>query len=187
LPTHASTRRSYYIEGKNPPNLTGKIQKSGESLPIYKEAKKTENVSSKTSLFLIPKRRVYSFVPNGYDARMDEDQFRQLLQLGHGRAILYARDHSVEGFRNVILDACLHCRAYDAQMEGTRASYMLDLLDLMPGKDFYYDEVLNVLPGGGDDWDAAQRFHFAACLASDGNDRAKRAMYESSFLSKLRI
>ena len=82
---------------------------------------------------------------------MDEDQFRHLLQLGHGRAILYARDHSVEGFRNVILDACLHCRAYDAQMEGTRASYMLDLLDLMPGKGSYYDEVLNALPGSGDD------------------------------------
>ncbi len=110
---------------------------------------------------------------------MDEDQFRHLLQLGHGRAILYARDHSVEGFRNVILDACLHCRAYDAQMEGTRASYMLDLLDLMPGKESYYDEVLNALPGSGDDWDAAQRFHFAACLALDGNDRAKRVMYES--------
>jgi hypothetical protein len=110
---------------------------------------------------------------------MDEDQFRQLLQLGHGRAILYARDHNVDGFRNVILDACLHCRAYDAQMEGTRASYMLDLLDLMPGKEFYYDEVLNVLPGSGDDWDAAQRFHFAACLATDGNDRAKRVMYKS--------
>jgi hypothetical protein len=110
---------------------------------------------------------------------MDEDQFRHLLQLGHGRAILYARDHSVEGFRSVILDACLHCRAYDAQMEGTRASYMLDLLDLIPGKEFYYDEVLKALPGSGDDWDAAQRFHFAACLALDGNDRAKRVMYES--------
>jgi hypothetical protein len=110
---------------------------------------------------------------------MDEDQFRHLLQLGHGRAILYARDHSVEGFRKAILDACLHCRAYDAQIEGTRASYMLDLLDLMPGTEFYYDEVLNALPGSGDDWDAAQRFHFAACLAIDGNDRAKRVMYES--------
>jgi hypothetical protein len=29
----------------------------------------------------------------------------------------------------------------------------------------------------GDDWDAAQRFHFAACLAFDGNEDAKRAMY----------
>jgi hypothetical protein len=77
---------------------------------------------------------------------MDEDEFRRLLQLGHGRAILYARDQGVEAFRNVILDACLHCRAYDAQIEGTRASYMLDLLDLMPGKESYYDEVLNALP-----------------------------------------
>ena len=146
--------------------------------PTYKEAEKTENVSGENSLFFISKRRVYCFVPNRYDARMDEDQFRHLLQLGHGRAILYARDHSVEGFRNVILDACLHCRAYDAQMEGTRASYMLDLLALIPGKESYYDEVLNALPGSGDDWDAAQRFHFAACLALDGNDRAKRVMYE---------
>ena len=54
-----------------------------------------------------------------------------------------------------------------------------DLLDLMPRKEFYYNEVLDALPGSGDDWDAAQRFHFAACLALDGNERAKRVMYES--------
>jgi hypothetical protein len=110
---------------------------------------------------------------------MDEDQFRHLLQIGHGRAILYARNHDVQDFRKLILDACLHCHAYDPQMEGTRASYMLDLLDLMPDKEFYYDEVLKALPGSGDDWDAAQKFHFAACLALDGNERAKRVMYES--------
>ena len=110
---------------------------------------------------------------------MDEDQFRCPLKLGHGRAILYARGHDVEGFRKLILDACLHCHAYDPQIEGTRASYMLDLLDLTPGKEFYYDEVVNALPGSGDDWGAVQRFHFAACLALDGNERAKRAMYES--------
>ena len=56
---------------------------------------------------------------------------------------------------------------------------MLDLLDLAPNKEFYYDEVLKALPGSGDDWDAAQKFHFVACLVSDGNERAKRVMYES--------
>jgi hypothetical protein len=56
---------------------------------------------------------------------------------------------------------------------------MLDLLDLTTDREFYYDEVLKVLPGCGDDWDAAQRFHFAACFAIDGNERAKRVMYES--------
>jgi hypothetical protein len=110
---------------------------------------------------------------------MDEAEFRRLLQFGLGRPILYARDHDVRIFRDVILDACLHCYAYDAQIEGTRASYMLDLLDFVPEKEFYCEAVLNALPGSGDDYDAMQRFHFAACLALDGDERAKRLMYES--------
>src|SRR5262249_804713 len=110
---------------------------------------------------------------------MNENELRRLLHLGLGRPILYARDHGMYEFRDAILDACLHCHAYDAQIEGTRAGYMLDLLALIPGKEFYYDEVLKALPGSGDDWDAAQRFCFAACLAIDGNEAAKRAMYES--------
>ncbi len=110
---------------------------------------------------------------------MDEDQFRHLLHLGHGRAILYASSHDIQDFRQIILDACLHCHAYDPQIEGTRASYMLDLLDLVPDKQPYYEAVLNALPDSMDDWDAVQRFHFAACLALDGNERARQAMYEN--------
>ena len=67
----------------------------------------------------------------------------------------------------------------DPQIEGTRASYMLDLLDVVPDKQSYYEAVLSSLAKSGDDWDAVQRFHFAACLALDGNEQAKRAMYDS--------
>jgi hypothetical protein len=110
---------------------------------------------------------------------MDKDQFRRILQLGLGRAILWARANDAHEFRDVIVDACLHCYAYDGQIEGTRAEYMLDLIAFLPDQDFYCGEVLKSLPRSGDDWDAAQRFHFAACLAFDRNDMAKRAMYES--------
>jgi hypothetical protein len=110
---------------------------------------------------------------------MDEDQFRKILQLGLGRAVLWARSHDMHEFRDAILDACLHCYAYDGQIEGTRAAYVLDLIAFLPDKGFYYGEVLKSLPGSGDDLDAAQRFHFAACLAFDGDNVAKRAMYES--------
>lgn len=110
---------------------------------------------------------------------MGESEFRRLLRLGRGRAILYARDHDVSQFRDLILHACLHCYAIDPVCEGTRAAYMLDLLDWMPDKSFYCNEVLKSLPGSGDNWDAAQRFHFAACLAGDGSDVAKQVMYES--------
>jgi hypothetical protein len=109
--------------------------------------------------------------------RVGEVQLQEILRMGMGRAILYAQSHDLSGHRDVILDACLHCYAYDIQCEGTRASYMYDLVGCLPDKNFYYDRVLEALKESGDDWDAAQRFHFAACLAFDGNDDAKRAMY----------
>jgi len=106
-------------------------------------------------------------------------QFSRAIGLGLGRAVVYARNHDVSEFRDVILDNCLHCRAFDPQSEGTRAVYTLDLLDALPDRPFYCGEVLKALPACGDDWDALELFHFAACLTSDGDDRAKRAMYES--------
>ncbi|MBZ5727894.1 MAG: hypothetical protein LAP87_23235 [Acidobacteriia bacterium] len=110
---------------------------------------------------------------------MDQTQFQDVLRLGLGRAILYARLHDLREFREVILDACLHCYSYDIQCEGTRGMYMYDLVGCLPDKNFYYAEVLKSLAGSGDDWDAAQRFHFAACLAFDGNEVARQAMYAS--------
>jgi hypothetical protein len=106
-------------------------------------------------------------------------QFGEILRLGLGRAILYARSHDVRPLRDVSLDACLHCHSYDIQVEGTRAAYMHDLVACLPDRDFYHEEVLKSLSGSGDDWDAAQRFHFAACLAFDGNEKARGRMYDS--------
>jgi len=56
---------------------------------------------------------------------------------------------------------------------------MHDLVGCLPDKDFYYHEVVRSLPESGDDWDAVQRFHFAACLAFDGSEEARRVMYDS--------
>jgi hypothetical protein len=110
---------------------------------------------------------------------LNEAQFRESLRLGLGRAILYARDYDVSEFRNVILDACLHCYSHDVQSEGTRGSYMYDLVGCLPDKEFYYDQVLKSLAGSGDDWDAAQRLYFAGRLVFDGRADAKQAMYDA--------
>ena len=56
---------------------------------------------------------------------------------------------------------------------------MLELVNLMPDRQFYCDEVLAALGGSGDDWDAAQRFHFATYMAFDGDERARRLAYEN--------
>lgn len=99
--------------------------------------------------------------------------------MGMGRAILYAKSHDVSELRDVILNACLHSQAYDVQCEGTHASFMYELVSGLPDRDFYHNEVLHALSGSGDDRDAAHRFHIAACMALDGNEVAKRAMYEA--------
>ncbi len=39
---------------------------------------------------------------------MNAQQFRKSLHLGLGRAFIYARDHDMREYRDVILDACLH-------------------------------------------------------------------------------
>ena len=104
----------------------------------------------------------------GIHRMMNKAEFHELLKNGLGRAILYAQESDVKPFRNVILDACLHCYSADVQCEGTRAGYMLELVDLLPDRQFYCDEVLKALPGSGDDFDAVQRFHFARNLALDG-------------------
>ena len=107
---------------------------------------------------------------------MNVQQFRESLHLGLGRALIYARDHDVSDYRDVILDACLHCYSYDVQVEGTRADYMYELVGLLPDKAFYHDAVLNTLPASGDNDDAIQRFRFAARLSMDGDEHAKRMM-----------
>lgn len=110
---------------------------------------------------------------------MNEGDFREAVRNGLGSAILYARENDVRAFRDIILDACLHCYSADVQFEGTRAPHMYELVNLTPDRDFYCGEVLQALHGCGDDWDAVQRFRFASYMAMDGDDRARRAMYEN--------
>jgi hypothetical protein len=109
---------------------------------------------------------------------LSEKEFQELMQAGHGRAMLYAAEHDVSEFREVILDACLRCYSIDPQIEGTRAGYMLELVRRTPEPEFYCDRVLKALREGGDDWNTTQRFRIASNLATEGSERARRAIYD---------
>lgn len=110
---------------------------------------------------------------------MDQNGFQKLLWQGLGRAILYARDNDVQPFRDVILDACLHCHAVDPTCEATRADYMFEFVSVLPDRQYYCDAILESLPESGDDWDARQRFRFATNMVFDGQERAKQEMYKT--------
>ena len=56
---------------------------------------------------------------------------------------------------------------------------MLELVNTLPDRQFYRDEVLRQLPADGDDWHAVQRFHVVACMYFDGDEHARQVMYEN--------
>ena len=62
---------------------------------------------------------------------------------------------------------------------------MLQMVNLLPDRKIYCDRVLNELTSGGDDWDTVQRFHFAANMYFDGDERAKRTMSYEELRPKL--
>jgi hypothetical protein len=110
---------------------------------------------------------------------MTNEEFQEAMRSGLGRAIMYVHDNNVQSFRDMILDACLHCYSVEPQSEGTRAGYMLELVSTLPDRQFYLDEVLRHLSADGDDWHAVQRFHFAAYMSFDGDEHARQVMYEN--------
>ncbi len=111
--------------------------------------------------------------------QMDIQGFRHAVSLGLGRAVLQVPKHRGAEFAEVILDACLHTKARDAQVEGSRAQYMLDIVRRTDDPSFYSSKVLDALTDEADEWDALQRFQIARLLAQEGNDRARQAMAEA--------
>lgn len=97
---------------------------------------------------------------------------------GRGKAIQYARSNSVSKFRDIILDMCLHNRAVDPICEGTHVNYVCRLLEFLPDREFFADQILASLRDPEDDWDAVHRFCLARCLAEDGNQRARELLYK---------
>jgi hypothetical protein len=110
---------------------------------------------------------------------MDSKEFEKLVSLGLGRAVLQLLERPTEPFREVILDACLNNKAYDAQIEGSRAEYMMDLMRLTGDLPFYADAVLEGLKKEAEDWDTWQRFRIARLLAQEGSQRAREGMREA--------
>lgn len=117
---------------------------------------------------------------------METIEFQRILTLGLGRAVLYLRNHDAHPYREIILDASLHNRAHDPQVEGSRASYMLDVMRASGDISLFADAVLQSLSNADDDWDTLQRFQLARLLAQNGHPDSRQAMYSAFEARKLR-
>ena len=101
-----------------------------------------------------------------------------MLTVGRGGAIIFLLGTDTSPYREMILDHCLHDKAYDTQIEDSRACYLYPLIRRSPDRDFYRDAILQALRDADDESSVSQLFDFAVMFARDGDEGARFAIRE---------
>lgn len=110
---------------------------------------------------------------------MDPAEFERLLHNGRGRAILYLRDHDATPHREAILYACLHDTVFDAQVNGSNAEYLYEVISLTNEADFYRDALLQGLRSPEEAYDFGHMCDLLRCFAQQGDQKARQALYDA--------
>jgi hypothetical protein len=110
---------------------------------------------------------------------LTRDQFADALAKGLGRARVQVEHHGVAGLEDLVLDACLHNRAYDPQCESERAGWVFDLAAAAGLAEHVLVPLVEKLRTDteAEFWDASHRCGLAARLADCGYSEARSALY----------
>lgn len=109
---------------------------------------------------------------------MTPDEFARSLRSGRGNAVLHLQTHDAAPYRDVILNACLHCVAFDPQANGDRADYLFEIIQLTGDVAFYRDRILAALPFAfSENYDRAQLFDLVGRFAAHGDEEARTLLY----------
>jgi len=106
------------------------------------------------------------------------DEFARSLRSGRGNAVLHLQTHDAAPYRDVILNTCLHCVAFDPLSNGYRADYLFEIVTLTGDVPFYRERILAALPlASYENYDRAQAFDLVARFAAQGDEEARTLLY----------
>ncbi len=109
-----------------------------------------------------------------------QQQFRQSIRCGTGRAFLLMKKHSEVNFSNEIYKASIKAYAYDTQSEGDRTDYLIQFIKLLPEKQLnsLKQKIIKRLFKENDDtWSLLQLFNLAGYFAIE-DTIAKEQIYK---------
>jgi len=111
-------------------------------------------------------------------------EFRRVLNLGLGRVIVHLQTADATPYQDAILYACLHSTAYDPQIEGSRAAYIHEVIQLTGKYEFYRDQVIAALEKSppSDERDRGLLLELTANFAGDGYEPARQELYRQCVL-----
>ena len=111
----------------------------------------------------------------------EECVYRSALRRGAGECFtMLSTDGARRKFRPLVKWACARDLAYDAQVEGSRALYLYELIGRYPDAEEFFDLVekkfFSSIGKAGRHWLFVQECELLAFFSDDGCDRAKRSL-----------
>lgn len=140
---------------------------------IFKKFTQFEQIQAVKSLL----RANFSLVANPYQFPLSRDEFRRALKQGLGRALEFVEKYGLEGYRDILLAACLKNQVHDAQCEQERAEWLSKFFDGSPAwlTEPLYLKLCQLNSEEEQSWHQWTRL--ALLLARRGADDARRALY----------
>ncbi len=122
-----------------------------------------------------------------FELPLTRDAFVDALRKGLGRALLHVREHGVAGLESTLLDACRTNWVFDAQCEGTRGSWLWEIVSETGLRADVRAIVIDGLSRepNDDHWTLLQHGEIAAELMREG-DREIRSLYYRAVASSRR-
>jgi hypothetical protein len=110
--------------------------------------------------------------------KLSKAQFKTALRKGQGRALRAIRARGQLIDESTVLDACLHNFAYDPQLEGSRAWWMMAFLDAADAAERLRPKILAAFDSATSTWDLDQLCGLAEIYARRGCAEARETLYK---------
>ncbi len=111
-----------------------------------------------------------------------KQKFKNAIKRGTGETHILIKENPHIDFSKEIIKGALTNFAYDQQCEGSRDVYIAELINLSGQKDkilpIIYDALRTEI---NDDWSTVQIFDIAAIFAKEGDESAKKVVFESYY------
>lgn len=109
---------------------------------------------------------------------LSQEQFRDAIRKGLGRAILHLKQHGAEPCLEEVIYACTHNTAYDQQCEGSREKYLRRTIALTGPHPSIRAAILDALMASTACYTTHQLFDLARGYAAEGDERARQCIYQ---------
>jgi hypothetical protein len=109
---------------------------------------------------------------NQRDTKLNKEEFAFALQKGLGRTLLHVKQQGLCGIDDLVLQACLHNQAWDAQAEGNKSEWLFSMFYETSFYTQFCEAIFTALGIETDTWNLDQLFGLALEVARHGNANA---------------